>query len=75
MWCLASAEEAAVRRSRAVPLIPAGPFPQNRWKTRVLIAISAGMPIREAIDEASRAEQAETATFRPRYDLALLELT
>jgi len=70
-----SFEEAAERRHRANPLIPSGPFPQGRWKNRVLIAISSGMPIREAIDEATQAEQAENPTFRPRYDHALLDLS
>jgi hypothetical protein len=67
-------DEAAERRNRANPLIPSGSFPQGRWKNRVLIAISGGMPIREAIDEATRAEQAENAGFRPQYDPALLDL-
>ncbi len=67
-------DEAAERRRRANPLIPAGSFPQGRWKNRVLIAISSGMPIREAIDEATRAERVENAGFKPQYDPALLEL-
>jgi len=67
--------EAAERRSRANPLIPQGSFQQNRWKGRVLIAISGGTPIRTAIDEATRTEQVENPTFGPQYDPALLDLT
>jgi hypothetical protein len=40
----------------------------------VLIAISAGMPIRAAIDEATIAEQEESPTFRPQHDAALFDL-
>ena len=75
MTTVAPDRQAAERRSRACPLIPQGSFQQNRWKGRVLIAISGGTPIRAAIDEATSTEQVENPAFAPQYAPALLDLT
>lgn len=67
-------DSTAARRSRASVLIPGGSSLQNRWKGRVLIAISCGIDTRAAIEEATYAEQEANPTFRPQYDVALLDL-